>query len=58
MKEIIEKLQQEKNYLIAQVDKLQFEKNQLAVSNIKLIIKVSLLQKELERKPLPLVWLF
>ena len=55
MKEIIEKLQQEKNYLIAQVDKLQFEKNQLAVCNKKLIIKVSSLQKELERKPLPLV---
>ena len=58
MKEIIEKLQQEKNCFKVQVKKLQIEKAQLAVSNKKLIIKVSSLQKELERKPLPLVWIF
>ena len=55
LKEIIEKLQKEKNYLITQVEKLQIEKSQIAISNKNLINKVSFLQKELQEKTLPLV---
>ena len=55
LKEIIEKLQKEKNYLITQVEKLQIEKSQIAISNKSLINKVELLQIELRRKTLPLV---
>ena len=58
MKEIIEKLQTEKNYFKTQVEKLQIEKNQLAVLNKSLATKVDSLQKELQRKNLVLVLLF
>ena len=55
LKEIIEKLQTEKSYFKTQVEKLKIEKNQLAVSNKSLAIKVDSLQKELQRKNLVLV---
>ena len=55
MKEIIQKLQNEKNYFKTQAEKLQIEKDQLAVSNKSLVIEVDSLQKELQRKILVLV---
>ena len=48
-------MQVEKNYFKVQVEKLQTEKNQIAISNKYLMNKVDLLQKELQRKSLPLV---
>ena len=48
-------MQVEKKYFETQVEKLQVEKNQLAVSNKSLEIKVDSLQKELRRKNLLLV---
>ena len=54
LKEIIKKLQTEKSYFKTQVEKLKIEKNDFAVSNKSLAIKVDSLQKELQRKNLTL----
>ena len=48
-------MQTEKNYFKTQVEKLKIEKNQLAVLNKSLAIKVDSLQEELQRKTLVLV---
>ena len=55
MKDIIEKLQTEKNYYKTQVETLQIEKNQIAISNKYLMNKVDSLKKELQRKTFMLV---
>ena len=50
LKEIIEKLQAEKNYFRTQVEKLQIENKQLFISNKSLEKKVDSFQKNLQRK--------
>ena len=50
MKEIIEKLQSEKNHFKNQVEKLKMENKQLIISNDSLSNKVNSLQKELQIK--------
>ena len=50
MKEIIEKLQAEKNYFKTQVEKLQIEKKQLIISNKNLSNEVNCLKENLKRK--------
>ena len=55
LKEIINKLQSEKNYLKTQVVKLQVEKKQLDISNKNLTNKVNMLEKGLQSKVLLLV---
>ena len=50
LKEIINKLQSEKNYFKTQVVKLQVEKKQLVISNKKLTNKVNMLEKGLQSK--------
>ena len=52
LKEIINKLQSEKNYLKTQVVKLQVEKKQLDISNKNLTNKVNMLEKGLQSKVL------
>ena len=52
LKEIINKLQSEKNYFKTQVVKLQVEKKQLVISNKNLINKVNMLEKGLQSKVL------
>ena len=48
LKEIIDKLQSERNHFKTQVEKLQFEKQQLIVSNKNLSNKVNCLEKTLK----------
>ena len=50
MKEIVDKLQAERNYFEAQVEKLQFEKKQLVISNKNLSSKVDCLEEKLKTK--------
>ena len=50
LKSIVDKLQSEKAYFKTQVEKLKIEKNDLAVSNKSLAIKVDSLQEELQKK--------
>ena len=50
LKEIIDKLQAESNYFKTQVEKLQFEKKQLIVSNKNLSNKVDCLEEKLKTK--------
>ena len=50
LKEIVEKLQAERNYLKTQVENLQFEKKQLIVSNKNLSNKVDCLEEKLKTK--------
>ena len=50
LKEIINKLQLEKNYFKTQVVKLQVEKKQLLISNKNLTNKVNMLEKGLQSK--------
>ena len=50
LKEIINKLQSEKNYFKTQVVKLQVEKKQLLISNKNLTNKVNMLEKGLQSK--------
>ena len=50
LKEIIDKLQLEKNYFKTQVVKLQVEKKQLVISNKNLTNKVNMLEKGLQSK--------
>ena len=50
LKEIINKLQSEKNYFKTQVVKLQVEKKQLVISNKNLTNKVNMLEKGLQSK--------
>ena len=50
LKEIVEKLQAERNYLKTQVENLQFEKKQLIVSNKNLSNKVDFLEEKLKTK--------
>ena len=45
LKEVIDKLQAERNYFKTQVEKLQFEKKQLIISNKNLSNKVDCLEK-------------
>ena len=55
MKEIVDKLQAERNYFEAQVEKLQFEKKQLIISNKNLSNRVNMLEKDLIMKAFLLV---
>ena len=50
LKSIVDKLQSEKAYFKTQVEKLKIEKNQLALLNKSLAIKVDSLQEELQKK--------
>ena len=50
LKEIIEKLQSEKNYFKTQVEKLQIEKKQLITSNKNLSNELYCLKEDLKRK--------
>ena len=50
LKEIIKKLQSEKNYFKTQVEKLKIERKQLIISNKNLSNEVSCLQDDLKRK--------
>ena len=52
LKEIINKLQSEKNYFKTQVVKLQVEKKQLVFLNKNLTNKVNMLEKGLQSKAL------
>ena len=58
LKEIIEKLQIEKNHYKSQVEKLQTEKKQLVNSNKNLSYKVYCLERDFQRKSLMSVYLF
>ena len=48
LKEIIEKMQAEKNYFKTQLEKLQIENQKLVVSNKKLVNKNSFLEEKLK----------
>ena len=50
LKEIIEKLQSERNHFKNQVKKLQFEKQQLVISNKNLSNKVDCLEETIKMK--------
>ena len=50
MKEVIEKLQAEKNYFKKQVEKLHIEKEQLITTNKNLSNQVKCLKNDLKRK--------
>ena len=50
LKEIIDKLQSERNYYQTQVAKLQMEKKQLVTSNKNLSLRVNCLEDKLKSK--------
>ena len=50
LKEIVEKLQAERNYFKTQVENLQFERKQLIISNKNLSNKVDCLEEKLKTK--------
>ena len=56
LKEVIGKLQAERNYFKTQVEKLLIEKKQLIVSKQNLSKKVKFLEKELKTTTTLLVW--